>query len=123
MYDQARALRDEADILNSLAAKLKSMQINAQKTLIIIERLRLEKLDLASKLDAKSRVENLNIYELKVKRSSGKGKTKIYSYWYASWRMNTKVKNVCLGSIKTMTHEEALRKAQKLKARSLGVDY
>jgi hypothetical protein len=123
MHNQIRSLKDEAHILNNMAAKLKSMEIEVQKMLVILEQLSLEKLNRACELDAKSRVENLKIYETIVKRPSGKRKTKVYSYWYASWRMNSRIKNVCLGSTKKMTYEEALGKAQKMKAECLGIDY
>ncbi len=123
MRNQIHALKEEADILNNMTAKLKAMVIDVQKMLIILEQLRLEKLNLAQELDAKARVDNLRIYKLSVKRPARKQRIKVYSYWYASWRLNSKVKNVCLGSTKTMTYEEALVRAQKLKAECLGIDY
>ncbi len=123
MHNQIRALKDEADILNNMAAKLKAMEIEVQKMLIILERLSLEKLNSARELDAKARVENLKIYKVSVKRPARKRKIKVYSYWYASWRFNSKIKNFCLGSIEKITYEEALRKARKLKAVCLGINY
>ena len=123
MHNRIHALKEEADILNDMAAKLKVMEIDIQKMLITLEQLSLEKLNLAKELDAKARVENLRIYELRVKRPARKQTITVYTYWYASWRMNLKVKNVCLGSTKKMTYEEALGKAQKLKAECLGIDY
>lgn len=123
MSDQIRNLKDEANILNNMAAKLKFMGTEVENMLITLERMSHEKMKLARELDAKARVENLKIYEVSVKRSARKRKTKVYSYWYASWRMHSKVRNVCLGSTKVMTYEEALAKAQKLKAECLGIDY
>lgn len=123
MYNQIRSLRDDAQLLKNMTARLKYMEIEVQKTIIILERLSLEKLNLARELDAKARVENLKIYEVRVKRPAAKRKTKVYSYWYASWRINSKVKNICLGSTKKMTYGEALRKAQELKADCLCIDF
>lgn len=51
-----------------------------------------------------------------------KGETKTYSYWYASWRVDTKVRNVYVGSVNKMSQKEALNKARKLKAKDLGIN-
>jgi len=115
MYTQICSLKDDAHLLKKMTSRLKAMEIEVQKTVLILERLSLEKLNLAREQDAKARVENLKIYELRVKRPAGKRKTKVYSYWYASRRMNSKVKNICLGSTKKMTYREALGKAQELR--------
>jgi hypothetical protein len=121
MYNKISDLKGEISILNNIAAKLKVMEIEVENILIELEQMSNKKMKLARELDAKARVENLKIYELRVKRPAGKRKTKVYSYWYASWRMQSKVRNVCLGSTKVMTYEEALGKAQKMKAECLGL--
>jgi hypothetical protein len=122
MNNKIRSLRDDAQLLKKMAARLKAMDIEVKNTIIILEQLSLEKLNMAKKLDAYARIENLKIYEVRVKRPSGKRKTKIYSYWYASWRVNSKIKNICLGSTRKITYGEALKKAQELKADCLRVD-
>jgi hypothetical protein len=106
-----------------MAARLKTMGTNIDNMINILEQISHEKINLARELNAKARVENLKIYEVRVKRPAGKRKTKVYSYWYVSWRMNSKIRNVCLGSTEVMTYEDALGKAQKLKAECLGIDY
>jgi hypothetical protein len=123
MRNQIGSLKDEARLLKNMAIKLKAMEIEVQKMLIMVEQLSVEKLNLASELDANARVENLQVYEVRIRRPAKKRETKVYSYWYASWRMNPKVKNVCLGSTKKMTYDEALVKARRLKAECLGISY
>jgi len=110
-------------MLNNIAEQLKAMEIpEVQEMALMLERLSSEKLISAQELNAMVRLENLRVYELKVKRPAKKRTSKTYIYWYASWRMNSKVKNVCLGSAKKMTHDDALIKARKLKAEYLGID-
>lgn len=121
MQNRKLVLKEEADMLKKMAMQLKNMEIEVQKMRSMLEQLSLEKYDQAKELDAKARLENLRIYELKVKRSVRKRKCKVYSYWYASWRINSKVKNFCLGNTEKMTHDEALIKARKLKAEYLGI--
>ena len=123
MHNQARNLKEEANVLINMAARLKAMAIRIENIIIVLEQISHEKTNFARELNAKARVENLKIYEVRVKRPSGKRKTKVYSYWYASWRMNSKIRNTCLGSTGVMTYEEALEKAQKLKAESLGINF
>lgn len=111
-------------MLKNMAIQLKTMEISeAQEIILMLERLSSKKLILAQELNAKNRLMDLKIYEVRVKRPVRKQKIKIYSYWYTSWRVNSKVKNICLGSIEKMTHDEALIKAQKLKAEYLGISF
>jgi hypothetical protein len=121
MQNKVIALKDEARMLNDIALRLEAIEIEIQDMYLKFRNLSLEKLSLAKELDAKIRLENLKVYKVSVKRPSRKRQIKVYSYWYASWRINSKVKNVCLGSIEKMTHDEAHIKAQKLKAEHIGV--
>jgi hypothetical protein len=57
----------------------------------------------------------------KVKESS-RGSKK-YTYWMASWREDTEVRNVHLGSGKKLSKAGAIQKARKLKAEALGLRY
>ena len=117
MEKKALILKKESLMLNKIAKQLKAMDISeTQEILSMLDRLSSKKLTLAQELDAKARLMNLKIYVVRVKRPVRKQKIKIYSYWYASYRVNSKVKNICLGNIDKMTHDEALAKARKLKA-------
>jgi hypothetical protein len=78
------------------------------------------KLELADELKVRARICNLSVYSVGVKRRTSKnGKFRIYDYWYASWRVEKKVRNVYLGSTEQMSHDEALAKARVLKAKDL----
>lgn len=82
----------------------------------------LEKKEEIKAMKAQARLEDLNVYCVKMEKVVRKGKTKVYTYWYASWRDGQKVKNVYIGSTNKMDHVEASMKARKLKANFLGVD-
>ncbi len=74
------------------------------------------KMDSIKALKLQARVENLTVYCVKMEKIiRKKGDKKTYTYWYASWRVGRKVKNVYLGSTRKMDHDEALTKARKLK--------
>lgn len=108
--------------MNNVALELKTLEIpEAQDLIFMLEQLCSKIIILACKLDDQTRLENLNVYEVKVKRPVRRREIRIYSYWYASWRVNSKIKNVCLGSTKEITRDEALIKARMLKAKSLGI--
>lgn len=64
----------------------------------------------------------LSVYSIKIIKRVRKGEDRTYTYWYTSWRKNKKVKNVYLGPINKMNHEEALKKARKMKAKDLDFD-
>ena len=115
-------LKKNACLMNNMAAELKSLEItDAQELILILEQLLSKTIILARKLDDQARLENLNVYMTKVKRPVKKHEIRIYSYWYASWRVNSKIRNVCLGSTKDMTRDEAFIKARMLKAESLSI--
>lgn len=73
-------------------------------------------------LELQARLEDLNVYHVKMEKVVRKKKTKVYTYWYASWRNDEKVKNVYIGSTRTMDSCEALIRARRLKATFLGID-
>ena len=109
-------------LMDNMAAELKTLEItDVQELILILERLLSKTIILARKLDDQARLENLHVYKTKVKRPVKKHEIRIYSYWYASWRVNSKIKNVCLGSTKDMTRDDAFIKARMLKAESLGI--
>jgi len=121
MLDQLSDLKEETYALNNMVERLKAVETEVQEILAIINRLCLEKKNLAKELENRTRLENLKIYEVRVKRPARKRKIKIYSYWYMSWRKESKVKNICLGNTEKMSYDEALIKARKLKAEQLGI--
>ena len=49
--------------------------------------------------------------------------SKKYIYWMVSWREDTEVRNVHLGSCRKLSKAEAIQKARKLKAEALGLRY
>jgi regulator of replication initiation timing len=80
------------------------------------DRLKAEAEDLKDKV----RLEDLNIWQMKKEKTTKNG-SKTYTYWMASWREGSKVRNVHLGSYRMMDAEAARQKAQKLKAEALGL--
>ena len=97
-------------------------QPEAQEMALKLERSSSEKLELAENLKILSRLDALSVYSVEMAKTVRKGETKTYSYWYASWRVDTKVRNVYVGSVNKMSQKEALNKARKLKAKDLGIN-
>ena len=96
--------------------------VEAQDLAIKLERSILEKKEAIKALKVQARLEDLSVYCVKMKKVVRKGKTKVYTYWYASWRDGQKVKNIYIGSTNNMNYIEALAKARRLKATFLGLD-
>jgi len=88
---------------------------------IKLERSILKKKDDINVLKVQARLEDLSVYCVKMEKVVRKRKTKVYTYWYASWRDGQKVKNVYIGSTNNMNYIEALTKARRLKATFLGL--
>ena len=65
----------------------------------------------------RARVEDLSVF--RVKKETKRGKE--HEYWHAAWMIEGKTRNVYLGSCKKMSQEEALARAQKMKAEELGI--
>lgn len=87
-----------------------------------LEKSSLEKMKQAYDLKAQARLEDLTVYEVRMEKTvRKKGKKRIYTYWYASWREEKKVKNIYIGSTREMSYEEAIHKARKIKGEALGV--
>ncbi len=80
-----------------------------------------EKMRLIQDLKAQARLEDLTVYEVKMKKFVRKKETKVYSYWFASWREETKIRNVYIGSTKEMSYEEAVNRARNIKGEYLGI--
>ena len=94
----------------------------ARDLAIKLERSIIEKKDAIRVLKVQARLEDLSVYCVKMEKVVRKGKTKIYTYWYASWRDGRKVKNVYIGSTNNLSYIEALAKARRLKATFLGLE-
>jgi hypothetical protein len=71
----------------------------------------------ALKSSGQARVEDLSVF--RVKRETKRGRE--HEYWHAAWMVGGKTRNVYLGSCKKMSQEEALARAQKMKAEELGI--
>jgi regulator of replication initiation timing len=74
----------------------------------------------AEALKDKVRFEDLHVWEMEKEKRTKAG-SKTYTYWMASWREGNKVRNVHLGSSRKIDAEAARQKAQKMKAKSLGL--
>jgi len=96
--------------------------VEARDLAIKLERSIIEKKDAIRVLKVQARLEDLSVYCVKMEKVVRKGKTKIYTYWYASWRDGGKVKNVYIGSTNNLSYIEALAKARRLKATFLGLE-
>jgi len=107
-----------------LAKRLKKFNhYNILKIAEILEKSSHQKRELAKRLKAQARLDDLCIYMVEIERKINKrGRRKIYSYWYASWREGNKVRNCYIGSPNDMNYQRALEKARILKAKSLGID-
>jgi hypothetical protein len=117
-----RSLKKEARREMRIAQLLKTISLpEAQSLAQTLERSSSEKLEMAETLTIRARLEDLSVYKVTFERKVRKGTFRTYTYWYASWRTSTKVRNVYLGSTKQLTHNDALAKARKLKAESLGM--
>lgn len=120
----AREIKQEAQLEARISERLKkSNHSNILKIAEILEKSSHQKQEFAKKLKSQARLDDLCIYMVKIERKiSKKGRRKIYSYWYASWREGDKVKNCYIGSPNDIDYQGALEKARNLKAKSLGID-
>ena len=59
--------------------------VEARDLAIKLERSIIEKKDAIRVLKVQARLEDLSVYCVKMEKVVRKGKTKIYTYWYASW--------------------------------------
>jgi regulator of replication initiation timing len=74
----------------------------------------------AEALKDNARLEDLHVWEMEKEKRTKKG-SKTYTYWMASWREGNKVRNVHLGSFRMLDAKAARQKAQKMKAKALGL--
>lgn len=112
LREEARRLRDEAGKLR----QLRGMEPAAREREAEAARLEGEAEDLWNA----ARLEALTVYLGTVEKITAKG-PKTYEYYFASWKMGGKVKNVYIGSPRKMDLAAATAKARKLKAEALGL--
>ena len=67
-----------------------------------------------------NRVECTDVWIMEKERGTKKG-IKKYQYYILSFRVNGKVKNVHIGSVKKLTKEEAINKAKEIKSKLLSI--
>jgi hypothetical protein len=67
-----------------------------------------------------ARLEDITVREDCIVKQTKKGEKK-YGRWMAGWREGGKLRKVYLGSCRKMSRDEALRKARKTKAETLGI--
>ena len=122
---KAKELREEARELRRHAQSLRDMPNRAVATMM--EGKARESEDEARRMEEEAlealeaaRLEAVTVYLGEVVKTTAKGEKK-YRYYFASWKVGGKVKNVYIGSPRKMTLEEATAKARDLKARDLGL--
>jgi len=113
LREEARTWKDEARKIRAAAPELEPAAREREKE---AERLEGE----ALKALEEARLEAVTVYLGDVVKTTAKGEKK-YRYYFASWKVGGKVKNVYIGSPRKMTLEEATAKARDLKARDLGL--
>jgi len=64
-----------------------------------------------------ARLEDLSVFKVKKQVR----KNKFHFYWFAAWAMGNNTRKVYLGSCTRVDAETALKKAQELKAKALGL--
>ncbi len=72
----------------------------------------------AEVLKDKARLEDVNIWQMEKQKTTKTG-SKVFTYWMASWREGSNVRNVHLGSCRRMDASAAKQKAKKMKAEAL----
>ena len=113
---EAKELAKDARLLEK-AAHAPSARQEAQRLQVEVESALAE----AEALKLQARLEDLKVWKMEKVKKSKKG-PETYTYWMASWREGDKTRNVHLGSTQKMDAEEALQKAQKIKAEAIHVN-
>lgn len=116
---KARELKKAAKKLEGEAQTLAG--IEETRVLAAVKAHRAKVLDeTASALATHARLEDLTVRQAPiVKRTKGGEKT--YYRWLCSWQEGNRTITKYLGSVRKISHAEALEKARKLKAEALGL--
>jgi hypothetical protein len=76
--------------------------------------------EMAREMQEKARLEDISVWKDCIVRETPRGEKK-YERWLAGWRAEGgKIRKVYLGSCRKMNQEEAMQKAQRMKAKTLG---
>ena len=113
---EAREMERDASIAMKAAEVLPDARAKARELESQADELKAE----AEALKGAARLEDLTLWQME-KAKTTKKRSKTYLYWMASWREGGKVRNVHLGSCKTLDAEAALQKARALKAEALAI--
>jgi len=113
LREEARDRRREARNIRAATPELDPAARERERE---AERLEGEALDALEE----ARLEAVTVYLGGVKKTTAKGE-KRYRYYFASWKVGGKVKNVYIGSPRKMSLEEATAKARELKRRDIGL--
>jgi hypothetical protein len=119
--ERAKALKKEAGELAGRAKKQKEAAaiMRPARSVMRLRALAGKRRSEAQALKLEARLEDLHVWEQKRVKDTKTG-AKTYTYWVASWREGSKVKNVYLGSSQKMSREQAQEKARALKREALG---
>jgi hypothetical protein len=116
----ARKLKTEARVLVAEAlvlAEIAGMEQEARAREARAAELRKQ----ARELAGHARLEDLTVRQEPLVKRTKKGERREYHRWVASWREGGRYRKVYLGSCRKLSHEDALRKARRMKAEGLGV--
>lgn len=111
LREEARDRRREARNIRAAAPELDPAAREREREAERLEGEALEALE-------EARLEAVTVYLGDVVKTTAKGEKK-YRYYFASWKVGGKVKNVYIGSPRKMSLEEATAKARDLKRRDL----
>jgi hypothetical protein len=121
--ERSKVLRTEAQDLARRAKAQKEAAATmraARVTVMNLQSLAAKKLSQAQAQKLEARLEDLQVWEQRKVKQSKKG-AKTYTYFMASWREGSKIRNVYLGSSQKMSREKAQEKARALKREALGL--
>ncbi len=111
---KAREMRKKAKKLEGEAQTLAA--IEETRALAAVKAHRAKELgETAFALATHARLEDLTVRQAPIVKQTKKG-PKTYDRWLCSWRVGDKTVTKHLGSVKKVSHAEAIEKAKKLKA-------
>ncbi len=116
---KARELKKTAKKLEDEAYTLAA--IEETRALAAVKAHRAKELsETANTLADIARLEDITVRQAPITKQTEKGE-KTYYRWLCSWREGDKIVTKHLGSVKKVSHAEALVKAKKMKAEALGI--
>lgn len=118
---KARELRKKAKELEGEAHTLAAIEETRALAAVKAHRAR-ELSEAANTLADIARLEDITVRQAPITKQTKKGE-KTYYRWLCSWREGDRTVTKHLGSVKKVSHVEALEKARKMKAKAFGIDY